>query len=177
MRMEQPFKLVASDAERYWRIRQAMLTEAPWAFGSDPESDNARDPAAFAARLAKPWHAIFALADGSGELTATAGLARRPRKKLAHRAEIWGVFVREDCRRRGLCAAVVGAAVEEALGWPGVDSVALCVSSRSEAIRVYERLGFRVWGREPDCLRLDGVSYDELHMVLRTREDVPAWKG
>lgn len=174
MRMPNAIRLTADDADRYWRIRQTMLTESPWAFGSDPESDNARDPAAFAARLAKPYHAIFATEDGAcGELTAAAGVARRPRRKLWHRAEIWGVFVRQEHRRRGLGEIVVRAAIDEALSWPGVDSVALCVSSGSEADRLYRRLGFEVWGREPDCLRLDGVSYDELHMVLRMRSERP----
>ena len=174
-RMERVFKLQARDADRYWRIRQRMLEETPWAFASDPESDNARDPSAFIARLAKPFHAILAIADESGELTATAGLVRRPRKKLWHRAEVWGVYVRPDCRRRGLGEAVVRAAVVEGLSWPGVDSIALSVSVRSEADRLYKRLGFEEWGREPDCLRHDGVSYGEVHMILRTREDLKSW--
>ncbi len=174
-RMERVIKLRAGDADRYWRIRQRMLEETPWAFASDPESDNARDPSGFVARLAKPFHAILATEDGAGELTATAGIVRRPRKKLWHRAEVWGVYVRPDCRRRGLGAVVVKAAVEEGLGWPGVDSIALSVSARSEADRLYTRLGFEAWGREPDCLRLDGISYDEVHMILRARGDLRVW--
>ncbi len=177
MRMSSAFKLRAEDAGRYWEIRQAMLEETPWAFASDPESDNSRDPSAFVARLAKRFHSILATEDGAGALTSVAGVVRRPRKKLWHRAEIWGVYVRSDCRRRGLGAVVVRAAVDEALGWPGVDSVALSVSERSEARRLYERLGFEVWGREPDCLRLDGVGYDELHLLLRREGDVRPWDG
>jgi len=125
--------------------------------------------------LAKPFHAILATEDEAGELTAAAGVVRRPRKKLWHRAEVWGVYVRPDCRRRGLGAVVVRAAVDEGLSWPGVDSIALSVSARSDADRLYRRLGFEAWGREPDCLRLDGVSYDEVHMILRTREDLKSW--
>lgn len=174
-RMERAFKLQAGDADRYWRIRQRMLEETPWAFASDPESDNARDPSAFVARLAKPFHAILGMEDASGELTATAGVVRRPRKKIWHRAEVWGVYVRPDCRKRGLGAAVVRAAIEEGLSWPGVDSIGLSVNSRSEADRLYRRLGFEAWGREPDCLRFDGVSYGEVHMVLRTRSDLTVW--
>lgn len=175
MCMASAFRLRAEDADRYWRIRQTMLEETPWAFASDPESDNARDPSAFIARLAKPFHAILATEDEAGELTSAAGVVRRPRKKLWHRAEIWGVYVRADCRRRGLGAVVVQAAIDEALSWEGVDSVALSVSVRSDAHRLYERLGFVVWGREPDCLRLDGVSYDELHMLLQRNRDLRSW--
>lgn len=165
-----PFRLGQDDAERYWHIRQAMLTDTPWAFASDPESDNSRDPARFIERIGKKYNEILAIADGAEDLVATAGVVRRPRRKLWHRAEIWGVYVHPDLRGRGLGASVVRAAMNEALGWEGVESVALSVSERSEARRLYERLGFRQWGYEPDCLRIDGESYDEIHM-LYTPED------
>ena len=150
MGMTSAIKLGAEDAGRYWAIRQAMLEETPWAFGSDPESDNARDHGSFAKRLGKPFSAILATADGAGELTSVAGLIRRPRRKLWHRAEIWGVYVRPECRRRGLGAVVVRAAIEEGLSWAGVDSIALSVSERSDADRLYRRLGFEAWGGAHD---------------------------
>ncbi len=175
--MQTALKLGAEDAQRYWRIRQEMLEETPWAFASDPESDNARNHSAFAERLAQAYCKILATQDASGELTATAGVIRRPRRKLWHRAEIWSVYVRPDCRRQGLGAVVVQAAIDEALAWPGVDSVALSVSSRSSALGLYKRLGFEPWGREPDCLRIAGVSYDEIHMILRTRSDLKCWSS
>lgn len=160
-----PFKLGPEDADRYWEIRQLMLTDTPWAFASDPESDNARDPSRFISRISRPFNEILSIASETGVLIATAGVVQRPRQKLGHRAEIWGVYVHPDHRGRGLGAAVVRAAMDEALSWPGVESVALSVSERSEAKRLYERLGFRQWGHEPDCLRIGGESYDEIHMV------------
>ncbi len=163
----EPFKLGAGDAERYWRLRQMMLMDTPWAFASDPESDNARDSSSFISRLSEPYNEILAIAADSGELVASAGVVRRPRKKIWHRADIWGVYVHPEHRRRGLGFAVVKAAVYEALGWPEVDSVCLSLSERSDARGVYERVGFRQWGYEPDCLRLDGETYDEIHMVYR----------
>ena len=50
--------------------------------------------------------------------------------------------------------------------WPGVNSVGLSVSENSGAARrLYERLGFIAWGREPDCLHLpDGRAFAEIHM-------------
>lgn len=176
MGMTTAFKLGAEDAGRYWAIRQAMLEETPWAFASDPETDNARDHGSFAKRLGKPFSAILATEDGAGELTSVAGLIRRPRRKLWHRAEIWGVYVRPECRRRGLGGVVVRAAIEEGLSWAGVDSIALSVSERSDADRLYRRLGFEAWGREPDCLRDDGISYAEVHMILRRKGGLRSWK-
>jgi hypothetical protein len=34
------------------------------------------------------------------------------------------------------------------------------------AIRLYESLGFRAWGTEPDGLRTGGRSYSEVHLRL-----------
>lgn len=174
------FRLGPGDAGRYWELRRRMLEEAPWAFSSDVETDRARDPEAFARRLreglARGEFGVMACADEGGALTAAAGLMRRPKRKIAHRAEIWGVFVRPDVRGQGLGRAVVRAAVTELLSWPGVDTVGLSVSVRSvEALGLYESLGFRVWGREPDCLRVGGVSYDELHLVLERAGDFERW--
>lgn len=174
------FRLGPGDAERYWVLRKRMLEESPWAFSSDVETDRAREPGAFARRLAegltRGGFGVMACADEGGALTAAAGLMRRPKPKIEHRAEIWGVFVRPDVRGQGLGRTVVRAAVREVLTWPGVDSVGLSVSMRSQqALRLYKSLGFRVWGREPDCLRLGGVSYDELHLVLERAEPIVRW--
>jgi GNAT superfamily N-acetyltransferase len=165
--MNQPFKLQPDDAERYWHLRQLMLTDTPWAFASDPESDNARDPAAFISRLSTPYNEILAIGADTGELIASAGVIRRPRKKIWHRADIWGVYVHHEHRSHGLGFAVVKAAVDEALSWPEVDSVCLSVSEHSDARRLYERVGFEQWGYEPSCLRIDGKSYDEIHMLYQ----------
>lgn len=176
------FRLGPGDAGRYWVLRKRMLEESPWAFSSDVETDRAREPEAFARRLAeglaRGGFGVMGCADEGGALTAAAGLMRRPKRKIEHRAEIWGVFVRPEARGKGLGRAVVGAAVRELLSWRGVDSVGLSVSVRSgEALKLYESLGFRVWGREPDCLRVGGVSYDELHLVLERAGEIERWGG
>jgi ribosomal protein S18 acetylase RimI-like enzyme len=94
--------------------------------------------------------------------------ARSP--KFAHRASIWGVFVDSAYRRKGLGRAVVTAAIVLARSWPGVDYVDLGASERApEAQCLYESLGFRAWGREPEATQHEGRRYDEIHMTLRLR--------
>jgi hypothetical protein len=44
----------------------------------------------------------------------------------------------------------------------------LAVSARSPGTQqLYEGLGFRVWGREPEATEIDGHRYDELYMTRR----------
>jgi RimJ/RimL family protein N-acetyltransferase len=162
--------LEPEDAERYARLRLRMLHAAPWAYASSPEEDEALDPARLAAVLADRERAILAVEAGGGDgpLVAAAGIARQRRAKSAHRAGLWGVFVEEAHRGRGLGRAVVSAAIELAFAWDGVDYVDLGVSERSpEARSLYESLGFRAWGREPGSLQCEGRRYDEIFMSLR----------
>jgi len=92
--------------------------------------------------------------------------ARSP--KFAYRASIWGVFVEPAYRGNGLGRAVVTAAIDLARSWSGVDYVDLGASGAApEAQRLYERLGFAAWGREPEATEIDGRRYDEIHMTLR----------
>jgi len=60
------------------------------------------------------------------------------------------------------------AAIDLARRWPGVDYVDLGVTERSPVARhLYESLGFRAWGREPESLEHDGRRYNEIFMTLR----------
>lgn len=162
-----------------------MLVDAPWAFGASPDDDVAVYVAGLAEHLAEDRNAIFAIEEegvpgvaspdreGSGgqpRLVAAAGISRMKRRKFAHRARIWGVFVEPEYRGRGLGRAVVGAALDLARSWAGVDYVDLAVSENApEALRLYESLGFEAWGREPAAVEHEGRRYDEIHMTLRLR--------
>lgn len=163
-----PFRLAPADAERYARLRLRMLREAPHAFGASPEDDAALDLAHLPRMLAEAESAIVAVDDGAGgELRAAAGIVRQKRAKSAHRAALWGVYVAPEARGAGLGRAVTEAAIGLARGWAGEEWVQLGVSAEAPAARaLYERLGFRVWGREPEAMVIDGRRIDELHLAL-----------
>lgn len=174
-------RLTPADAARYAKLRRQMLEDSPWAFAASPDEDPSRDIDLVAAKLAEAQNEIFAVEapaepDASSasasrsekRLVAAAGVVRRAQRKFAHRALIWGVFVAPERRGQGLGRAVVAAALDEARHWTGVDYVDISASvSSPEARRLYERLGFEAWGREPDALEHEGKRYDEIHMTLR----------
>lgn len=164
--MSQVVRLGLSDIDAYIRLREMMLADAPWAFGSSPGDDRGRNPEALRAGLSAERGAILAVKAGD-ELIAAAGVMREDKLKRRHLATVWGVFVRPEARGRGLGRAVVQGAIDVAREWPGVARVELSVSENAPAAqRVYEALGFVAWGREPEALRVDGVSYAEIHMSL-----------
>jgi RimJ/RimL family protein N-acetyltransferase len=147
-----------------------MVLDTPHAFLGSPDDDESFKPEVVASRLGEPDNAILALDDPDDRerLIAVAGVARMRRVKTRHRAIIWGVYCDPAHRGRGLGRAVTEAAINTARSWEGISIVALCVSARSTgAIALYHSLGFEPWGVEPDAVRVDGASYDDIHMVLR----------
>ncbi len=159
--------LTPADAPAYVELRRLMLADAPWAFGSSPETDRASDPALVAERIASPGQAFAGAFDGTA-LMGTGVLVREEGAKRAHIANIYCVYTHPGARRRGLCRGVCGLLLETARSWLGLEVVQLSVSERAEAARaLYQSLGFVTWGVEPDALRIGADTVAERHMLLR----------
>lgn len=163
--------VVPDDVASYVALRREMLRAEPWAFAASEDADVGCDEAKMRERLAEPGQALIGAfeAQGAGEaLIGAAGVLRNRHAKMAHRATIWGVYVTPRARGLGVGAALIGAVLDVAKSWPGVDSVGLCVSARGQAAqRLYARMGFVAWGCEPGAMVVDGVAYDEVHMLRR----------
>ena len=68
----------------------------------------------------------------------------------------------------GLGTALLSAAIEFARSLPGVTHLHLSVSATAvPALRLYQRMGFVIWGTEEAALQVDGVFIDTHYMVLR----------
>jgi RimJ/RimL family protein N-acetyltransferase len=157
----------ANDAAAFRALRLAALAECPTAFSSSYEEECDIPLAETAQRLA-PDHnrAIFGAFDGPG-LVATVGLQRESRRKRAHKAIIWGVYVAPSFRGRGLGRKLLERALTHARSMPDLMQVTLGVNTANKAaIALYESVGFQRFGLERGFLRVDGVLYDELHMAL-----------
>jgi ribosomal protein S18 acetylase RimI-like enzyme len=87
--------------------------------------------------------------------------------KGAHKAHLWGLYVKPAHRSSGIGRALVRAAIDFARSLDGVSHVHLAVSERaSNAVALYQSLGFVVWGVEPAALRVGSQDISEQHMVL-----------
>lgn len=161
-------QLKPEDAEQLFRLRQQALREEPFAFLSSPEDDVASSPEAVQHKLAaEPQKSIVFGAFDDDELIGMVGLARDRPLKAAHRACIWGVFVRREYRRTGVGSRLLAAVLERAREMEGLASVYLSVSEKTPvAKQLYESAGFVVWGLEPDCIRYGGESAREYHLML-----------
>lgn len=158
--------LTVADVPAFTALRREALRDSPWAFAASEDSDVGVNAELMTQRIAEPGQAIVGAFDAD-RLIGIAGMVRNRHGKMAHRAAIWGVYVTPSARGRGVAEAIIRQLLTIARTWPGLDSVSLQVSACAEgAKRLYERLGFKQWGVEPAALRLDGIAYDEAHMVI-----------
>ncbi len=159
-------RLEQEDAGDLFRLRREAVQKEPFAFVASREDDVASSEEAVRERLSSPDSPVFGAFDDQ-KLIGMLGLARERRKKEAHKACIWGAFVREDYRKRGAGAQLLQAAIAHARTMEGLASIWLGVSERTpNAQRLYELAGFEVWGIEPDCIRVDGESARLYHLSL-----------
>jgi RimJ/RimL family protein N-acetyltransferase len=158
--------LSPDEAGLYVPLRRDMLRDAPRAFCADPETDKGSDEASVAASLRGSGFALIG-AWRADTLIGAAGLSRESRRKLHHRATLWGMWVRPEHRGGGVGEAIAREAVRVARGWEGLRAISLSAcAAQTAAVRLYERVGFVAWGVEPAMIHVEGVYYDEVHMQL-----------
>lgn len=157
--------LTPGDIDALIALRAEALTDSPWAFTGSP--GEARDVELVRSSVSAPGNVVVGGFDEAGALIASAGIVQDQRVKRAHVALIWGVYVTSRRRGTGIGRAVVTRAVEAARAMPGVTTIQLACSENSAAARsLYQSLGFKVWGHEPDAIRIGGTSYAEFHMSM-----------
>jgi ribosomal protein S18 acetylase RimI-like enzyme len=107
---------------------------------------------------------VVALVDQRVEAT---GLwRRRPDIVFAHSADIEKVMAHPHARGLRLGHVIVTALIDSAKD-AELETLALGVRGNNHgAIELYERLGFREWGRQPNVIEVGDERYDDVRMSL-----------
>ena len=153
----------------YRTLRLHALATEPEAFLHTPEDEVSAEEmrARLAGRTPRAEGFVLGAFAEDGELVGVAGVYREPTQKLRHKGHVWGMYVLPERRSRGLGGRLLDAAIARAPELEGVTWLQLGVTANNPARALYEGRGFRAYGVEPEAIRVEGRTVDEVHMALR----------
>jgi ribosomal protein S18 acetylase RimI-like enzyme len=164
-------QLEPADRDAFFALRLRGLKTHPAAFGQSYEDAVERGPSQHDAMLdgthaASGNFLLGAFSSIDGALVGTVGLLRETRSKERHKGHVIGMYVAAEAAGRGAGRALLTELLARAAQIDGLRQLGLRVTSTNGSARaLYESLGFRVYGTEPDAQCIDGVFHDTDLMV------------
>ncbi|MDQ0188882.1 GNAT family N-acetyltransferase [Alicyclobacillus cycloheptanicus] len=156
-----------SDAEVYQALRLSALKNNPEAFGSTYEREVEFSVETVAERV-KPLDGKFTLGafDDREVLVGMVTCMRESGLKTAHKGNVFGMYVSPEARGRGFGKSLILELINKARD-DGLEQINLTVvSSNEHAKKLYQSVGFQVYGVERNALKYNRQYFDEDLMVL-----------
>lgn len=168
-------KLKPEEWSEYKKIRLESLEKEPTAFAMSFEEEADRADEIWAEKLGGSDsllnYKIFAY-DGD-EIVGMAGIFQNEKTKLKHISNIFGVYLRESYRGRGIGKAMLEIMIKEAKKAPDVSKISLSVNTEQiPAVRSYEKAGFKIAGKVEKEMKVGNKYYNEyiMEMLLPEKE-------
>lgn len=159
-------QLTEADVEIYRALRLACLRESPHAFTSSHEEFSQRTLDSITQQLRGQENFMLGAFEDE-QLVGMVGFYRETVLKLRHKGHIISLYVRPEYRSRGIARALLVEAIARARRLPDLKQLLLgVVVTQTTAKRLYESLGFTVYGREPHAVKIGDEYFDEEFMLL-----------
>ena len=160
-------RLIGDDLPQYKGLRDTMLAMHPEAFTSDVRDEQSKPASSYHARLG-PQPGQFTLGAWIGDkLVGAITCERDTRRKVAHIVNLIGMMVLPEARGLGIGRELLQAFVAATSELTDVELITLSVTARNgPAAALYEKAGFRRYGRLPRAVKLGDIYLDKDLMVL-----------
>ncbi len=158
-----------SDAQQYQELRLTGLKTNPEAFGSTYERESKFSLETVIDRI-RPTSDKFVLGafNEFGLLHGIVALVRETGMKTTHKANVFGMYISKEKRGKGIGKTLMYELIEIARKIEGLEQLKLSVVSDNEpAKKLYNSIGFKTYGIEPNALKFIGEYYDEDLMVFK----------
>jgi RimJ/RimL family protein N-acetyltransferase len=161
--------LTHADLAAYKALRDEALRSAPDAFTSDYASSVNTPAEHYAARLGTPGSGHFVLGafNAAGDLLGSIALESETRLHKRHCANVVGMMVAPAAQKQGIATDLVAACANKVRASGQLEQLVLTVTaSNTHVVQLYERAGYVAYGLQKRAIKVAGVYYDKLHMVL-----------
>ena len=164
--------LTENDAKQFWMLRFKGLKGNPEAFGASYEED-INIPidkliSRFSDAFINPPEENFILGafNENNDMVGVVGMRRETRKKLRHKANVWGMYVVPELHKTGIGKSLMGELLNKAKSLEELEQINLgVVSSNVSAKGLYTALGFKTYGVEKNALKIGERYFDDDLMV------------
>jgi ribosomal protein S18 acetylase RimI-like enzyme len=158
-------KLTIDDLDIYKQLRLELLENHPENFGSDEREEAAFDSSFWEKRLTNNYADSYG-AFVDDQLVGMAVCVRNPRKKMKHFATISSIYVKPEFRGQGFAKRIIDTILFICTN-EDLEFVRLSVvTENTEAINLYQTMGFEIYGTECRSIFVDGAYYD-LHLMQK----------
>jgi RimJ/RimL family protein N-acetyltransferase len=161
--------LTVADAQAFWELRLRAFIESPASFNTSPEEWRVHPLSeverVLSAPARSPRDIVFGAFDP--ELCGHVGLRRELRRKVAHRATLWGLYLAPEVRARGIGHRLLQALLDHARSQADLIIVELTVmTDNQQALSLYRRFGFQRYGYQRRAAKTDNGYRDEERLML-----------
>ena len=157
------------DAKAFWDLRLRAFTESAASFNTSPDEWRAHPLSEVEDMLSGATSAPGDIVLGAFEplLCGHVGLRRERRRKLAHRATLWGLYVAPELRGRGVGDLLLAALLDHARSQSELLIVELTVmADNRHALSLYRRFGFQRYGYRRRAAKAEDGYRDEEQLML-----------
>lgn len=152
------------DTQAFRAIRIESVIDTPASFRATEEEMRSKPIESFQKQLNDRMN-DFIGAFEEDILIGVAALVYEESQKLSHKATIGAVFVSPAHRNQGVGQSLIKELIRIAREDKKLRQLNLSVNTVNKtAVKLYEGLGFSIFGTEKNAACVDGIFHDEFHM-------------